>query len=67
MGKYEEAVADYTKAIELNPKYGLAYFNRAVARLKTGDRDGSVEDLKSSARLGNKDARETLTELKITW
>jgi len=31
LGKYQKAIDDYTKAIELNPKYAEAYNNRGVA------------------------------------
>ncbi|RHJ81912.1 tetratricopeptide repeat protein [Parabacteroides sp. AM08-6] len=34
---FSEAIKDYTKAIELNPDFALAYFNRAVVRYKQLD------------------------------
>ena len=33
-GDYQGAIADYTKAIEINPKFALAYFNRGLAKDK---------------------------------
>ena len=34
---YKGAIADYTKALELDPKSGKAYFTRAVARKEIKD------------------------------
>ena len=31
MGSKEEAVVDYCKAIEINPYYADAYFNRGIS------------------------------------
>jgi len=30
-GQYDQAIPDYTKALEINPKDGKAYYNRAYA------------------------------------
>jgi tetratricopeptide (TPR) repeat protein len=30
-GDYEQAIADYSKAIEFDPNYALAYYNRGHA------------------------------------
>ncbi|MDA2920748.1 tetratricopeptide repeat protein [Desulfobacterota bacterium AH_259_B03_O07] len=35
-GDYKGAIQNYTKAIELNPKYATAYINRAAAKGKLG-------------------------------
>ena len=32
-GQYDKAIADYNKAIELNPKFTGAYINRGLAYL----------------------------------
>jgi tetratricopeptide (TPR) repeat protein len=40
-GKYDQAIADYTKAIELNPKFNTAYYDRGVIHYKKAfDLDG---------------------------
>ncbi len=28
-GQYDQAISDYNKALEINPRYALAYYNRA--------------------------------------
>jgi tetratricopeptide (TPR) repeat protein len=33
-GKYDEAIADFTEAIKLDPKYAYAYNNRAACYIK---------------------------------
>jgi len=37
-GKYNRAIADYTKAIEIDPEYADAYYNRALAWKNKGYR-----------------------------
>jgi tetratricopeptide (TPR) repeat protein len=41
---YDKAIADYTKAIEINPKYADAYINRSIAWGKKGDYDKTTAD-----------------------
>ena len=35
-GQYDQAIADYSKALEINPRYAMAYNNRGVACLFLG-------------------------------
>ena len=49
---YYGAIADYTKAIELNPKDASAYNNRAASKYFSNDLKGACEDAKKSASLG---------------
>ena len=49
---YYGAISDYTKAIDLNPKYGNAYFNRGVSKAILKDYYGACEDAKKSKILG---------------
>jgi len=46
VGKYEEAVKYYTKAITINPEYIDAYVRRAKALMKLGREDEAMEDIK---------------------
>ena len=38
------AIQDYDKAIEINPKYAEAYFNRGSAYLEQGDPIVAIQD-----------------------
>ena len=42
------AVSDYTKSIQLNPKYADAYRDRGDGRRRTGDVTGANEDYKQA-------------------
>ncbi len=41
---YRGAVADYSKAIELNPVYSIAYFRRGSAKYELQDYIGAIAD-----------------------
>jgi lipoprotein NlpI len=43
-GDLDGAVADYSRAIEIDPKYAMAYFNRGVVKGIKDDLDGAVAD-----------------------
>jgi cell division protein FtsN len=44
MGKYDEAIADYSKALEIRPRYAEAYNNRGFARTQNGDLGNALND-----------------------
>src|SRR5262249_35167700 len=46
-----QAIADYSKVIELDPKYALAYHNRGLAYEKKGDTDHAVADYRKVLEL----------------
>ena len=50
--EYKEAIEDYDKAIELNPKFAVAYYNRGVAKGRSGDNEGAEEDFAKAKELG---------------
>jgi tetratricopeptide (TPR) repeat protein len=50
-GNLDGAIADYSKAIELNPADPDAYDNRGVARLRKGDLDKAIADFNSAIEL----------------
>ena len=42
--QYGQAISDYTKAIEINPRYAVAYSNRGRAYDKKGQYDQAIKD-----------------------
>jgi tetratricopeptide (TPR) repeat protein len=48
---YKGAIADYTEAIRLNPKYDTAYNNRGVARSELGDPKGAIADYNTALKI----------------
>ncbi|HNY50361.1 MAG TPA: tetratricopeptide repeat protein [Smithella sp.] len=51
LGQYRLAIRDFSKAIELDPAYEVAYLNRGVAYEKTGDFRKAIQDYDESIRL----------------
>lgn len=47
-GDSKGAIAEYTKAIELDPDHYLAYFNRAIEKKKLGNHSGAIRDFSKS-------------------
>jgi tetratricopeptide (TPR) repeat protein len=55
LGAYPEAIADFTKAIEIEPESAaLAYQNRGIVKRKAGDLPGALEDYNQSLQLDGK-------------
>lgn len=48
---YDEVIADYNQAIELNPEYVDAYNNRGVVRYEKGDFEGAFADYDQAIRV----------------
>jgi tetratricopeptide (TPR) repeat protein len=48
------AIADYSKAIDLDPKDTIAYFNRGGAKQMKGDLDGAIADYSKAIDLNPK-------------
>jgi tetratricopeptide (TPR) repeat protein len=44
--QFRSAIEYFTKAIQLDPAQGLAYYNRSDAKHKLGDIGGAIADLK---------------------
>jgi tetratricopeptide (TPR) repeat protein len=55
-GDYDRAIADFTAAIRINPKYSSAYTNRGVAYVEEHDYDRALADYNVAIRLDPKDA-----------
>ncbi len=50
----EAAIADYSKAVEIDPKLAEAYGNRSMAYMKLGDVPKAKEDAKAAKRIDRK-------------
>ena len=61
--KYKEALADYTKAISLDPKDPDGYRRRANTHLLAGDIKSAIADYKALLKIKPDDA-EAQTQLK---
>ena len=48
---YVNAIKDYTKALELEPDFAEAYFNRGLTRIYLNDLEGGALDLSRPANL----------------
>ncbi len=49
-GKHEEAIADFNKALELNPNYFHIYYNRGLAYHESGNLDRAISDYNMSLK-----------------
>ena len=50
-GDQDQAIADFTEAIRLDPKDAAAYNNRAISYAKKGDHDKAIADFTEAIRL----------------
>ena len=55
-GESDHAIADYTQAIEINPRYATAYFNRGNAVEAKGEHDLAIADYTKAIELTPQDA-----------
>ena len=46
--RYDESINASTKAIDMDPKYGLAYYNRALVLRRTGKKNRAIKDLEKA-------------------
>ena len=56
-GDYDRAIADYNKALELDPKDATAYNNRGFTYDNKGDYDKAIADYDAAIRLNPEYAR----------
>ena len=67
-GEVDRAIADFDKAIALDPKLAFAYFNRGVAYEKKGDKEQAIADFRKALEIdpSHQDAKEGLKRLGAT-
>ncbi len=61
---YHTAIDFYTKAIESNPKYADAFFNRGQCWFYLNDKDKSCEDWKKADSLGKPNLQDKIKHCK---
>ncbi len=59
------AIADFNKAIEINPNYAAAYAARGSARAQLGDKQGGIADLHKAAELSQQQGNTVLYRLVL--
>src|SRR5262249_48861630 len=50
-GELKRAIADFDKAIEIDPGSGSAFLRRSIARYAGGDLKGAISDLRKAAEI----------------
>jgi tetratricopeptide (TPR) repeat protein len=53
--KYDLAFADFNRAIQLDPRFGDAYYNRAIAYEETGQIPRAIDDFRFVVQLNPRD------------
>lgn len=56
LGQYENAIADYTRALESDSANSFAYYNRGITKDRMGDFEGAVADFSSAIILDPRNA-----------
>ncbi len=67
LGDYQQAIKDFDRAIELDPKFAEAYRCRGKTYNELGNRQRAIEDWKAAAKSGDKEAQDILRSKKIKW
>jgi len=70
--KYQDAINDFTMAINILPNSANAYsanayYGRAIVYIRMKDYSQAVSDLQQAARLGSKEAQQDLIKTGISW
>ena len=58
-GEHQKAIDDYSKAIELNPQYAYAYYNRGIAHNDLGEHQKAIDDYYQAGILNLKQNNKT--------
>ena len=51
LGDHQEAIADCNMAIDLIPKYAMAYYVRGTVRRSAGDEEGAMKDFAKARKI----------------
>jgi len=57
---FAEAIVDFTKAIEIDPKYAIAYVFRGRLKITLGQKESACLDFRKAGELGRADAWEDI-------
>ena len=57
MKKFNRAIDDLDKAIELKPEYANAYFHKGIALYKNGQKKKGIKWVKKASKMGHKTAK----------
>jgi len=57
INRYEQAIEDFSKAIELNPNDAVAYYNRGLAYAKLNEHERAIEYYGKAIKLNPNDAK----------
>jgi serine/threonine-protein kinase len=63
-GLYDQAISDFNKAIEINPKYDKAYNNRGIVYSHRGQYDQAISDFNKAIEINPKEAQ---THNNLAW
>lgn len=55
-GEYDRAIADYNKALEINPRHAGAYNNRGLAYYSKGEYDHAIADYNKAIEINPRHA-----------
>ena len=64
---YQGAIADYNKAIAINPQYAVAFNNRGNAKVDLKDYQGACADYKRAISLGYHSTKNFLNSKDGAW
>ena len=56
-GQYDQAISDYNKALEINPRHAKAYYNRGNTYMSTGQYDQAISDFTKALEINPRYAK----------
>lgn len=54
-GRYDQAISDFTRTLEINPKLGNVYYNRGAAYWVKGEYDNAISDFNKALEINPRD------------